>query len=209
MTSYETTHVKEIYDKIAHEFDNTRTYKWTWIDQFVSTLENDSIVCDIGCGNGRNMKYNNLQFIGVDNCKKFVDMCNIKGLNAIESDMTNIKLESESVDHILCIASFHHLYTKENRLKSLHEMKRILKGPSSKILLSVWSIVQPKKTRVVFDNYGDTMVSWKNTHDRYYYIFKLDELESLFKEAGLYIESHSYDCGNEIYVLHTENTILK
>jgi SAM-dependent methyltransferase len=200
MTCYEIDNVKNIYDIIAPEFNQTRGYYWQPISDFINELPNNSLIYDIGCGNGRNMTYNNHTFIGIDNCQKFVDICKNKGLNAICNNMTDIQLASDSTDFIICIASFHHLSNKENRLKSLLEMKRLIKS-GGKILLTIWSKTQPKKTRVTFDNYGDNIVYWKNIHPRYYYIFAMDEIKGLFNEAGLNIKSHEYDCGNEVFVL--------
>ena len=114
--------------------------------------------------------------------------------------MNNIPLSSQSTNYIICIATFHHLQSYKNRLNALLEMKRLLK-PGGKILLSVWSKVQPRKTRVIFNNYGDNIVLWKNIHKRYYYIFKIDEIIQLFKDAELILEEHTYDCGNEIFML--------
>ena len=82
-------------------------------------------------------------------------------------------------------------------------MKRLIKS-GCKILLSVWSINQPKKTRRIFNDYGDSTVLWDNygtIYERYYYIFKVDEIKKLFEEAGLELIKHEYDCGNEIFTL--------
>ena len=114
--------------------------------------------------------------------------------------MTNINLPSDSADVVMCIASFHHLSNEINRIQALLEMKRLIKKTGI-IIISVWSINQPKKTRVTFDKYGDNIVYWKNKHPRYYYIFELDELEILFKKVRLKIVNKFYDCGNEIYIL--------
>ena len=200
MTCYEIDNVKNIYDIIAPEFNQTRGYYWQPISDFINELPNNSLIYDIGCGNGRNMTYNNHTFIGVDNCHKFVDICKSKGLDAICNNMIDIQLPSYSADFIICIASFHHLDNTENRLKSLLEMKRLIK-PGGKILLTIWSKTQPKKTRVTFDKYGDNIVYWKNKHPRYYYIFSIDEIKELFKDVGLNINSHEYDCGNEVFIL--------
>jgi len=70
--------------------------------------------------------------------------------------------------------------------------------------MSIWSITQPSKTRRVFTQYGDTIVPWKNpsgTYERYYYIFEIDEICSLFKDAGFKMISHYWDTGNEIFEL--------
>lgn len=200
INNYEIDNVKKIYEIIADEFNKTRGYYWEPISNFMKTIDNNSLICDIGCGNGRNMSYEQHKFIGVDNCDKFINICNKKGLNAVYSDMTNINLPCNYFDHIICIASFHHLSTVKSRITSLLEMKRLLK-PNGKILLTVWSKNQPKKTRVTFDNYGDNIVLWKKKFPRYYYIFELHELKNLFNYTGFKIISHTYDCGNEVFIL--------
>ena len=149
------------------------------------------------------MNHENIKFIGVDNCENFVRICNQKGLDVINCNMTKVNLESEKVDGIICIAVFHHLSTPENRIEALQEMKRLVK-PGGKILLSVWSINQPQKTRRKFNNYGNNIVLWNSygkMFERYYYIFKIDEIKSLFRMVGLSLVTHEYSCGNEIFTL--------
>lgn len=200
----ETKYVKNIYNKISEHFNFTRSYKWNWIEEFIEKeyLKNiNKKVIDIGCGNGRNLLNH---FIGIDNSHKFIEMCMNKGYNAILSDMCSIPLTDDSYDGILSIASFHHLSNEERRIKALKEMKRLIKpNNKGKILLSVWSINQPKKTRRTF-KYGDNLVPWNKDgkiYERYYYIFKIEEIELLFKNVGLNILEHKWDCGNEIFIL--------
>ena len=202
----EEINVTNVYNKIAGEFSKIRATHWPWIDEFMENIPKYSKILDLGCGNGRNMTYENMLFTGYDSSSEFVEICKSRGLNAVEGDMCNLPFETNSFDHIICIASFHHLITKERREKALKEMVRILK-PGGKILLSVWSKTQPEKTKRKF-NYGNMLVPWnsridniKKCHFRYYYIFKLDELEELFQEAQLKIEKYIWDYGNEIYTL--------
>lgn len=205
LTEIEENNVKEVYEKIASHFSNTRVYKWTWVNEFLDNLKNNSLVYDIGCGNGRNMNHNknNLTFIGLDNCNNFIDICNNKKLNVVNANITNIPFKSNSADAIMCIAVLHHLSNPQNRLTSLLELKRVIK-PRGEILLSVWSINQPAKTRRTFNSYGNNIVLWNNSgkiYERYYYIFKIDELNHLFKQAGLIVKEHIYSCGNEVFKL--------
>ena len=205
LTYIEENNVKQIYEEIANHFDNTRTYKWPWINEFIDNLKGTPFICDIGCGNGRNMINNRkyINFIGIDNCIKFIDICKQKNLNVINANMINIPLKNNSVDAILCIAVLHHLSNTEHRLAALLEMKRIIKN-NGKILLSVWSKNQPTKTRRTFNSYGNNIVLWNNhgkIYERYYYIFKIDELKTLFTSAGLMVKDHKYSCGNEIFTL--------
>jgi len=192
--------VKDVYDKIAPHFDLTRAYQWKWVTDFTDQYSAAHTIIDIGCGNGRNMSKNT---IGVDNCEAFVEMCKSRGHRAIKADMTDIPLPDHCADAIISIASFHHLTTKERRLQSLKEMVRLLKPNTGKILLSVWSQDQPKKTRRTF-HYGANLVPWNKDgviYERYYYIFTMDELNELFQDANLSIIDHTWDCGNEVFTL--------
>tara|TARA_B100000989_G_scaffold257251_2_gene206723 strand:- start:269 stop:889 length:621 start_codon:yes stop_codon:yes gene_type:complete len=203
MDDIEETHVKNVYEKIAHHFSDTRVYKWSWVINFLDSLKKNSLVYDLGCGNGRNMNHGGLNFIGIDNCENFINICNEKKLKVINSNITSIPLSGNSADAIICIAVFHHLSCYENRLNSLIEMKRLVKN-GGKILLSVWSIIQPKKTRRTFNNYGNNIVLWDDKgkiYERFYYIFKLDEIRELIKKSGLIIIDYQYNCGNEIFTL--------
>ena len=171
---------------------------------FLDSLKSNSVVYDLGCGNGRNMNHGSLKFIGIDNCENFIKICIKKNLEVVNSNITKIPLQNTSADAIICIAVFHHLVNESNRLDALFEMKRLIKK-NGKILLSVWSINQPKKTRRSFNNYGNNIVLWNNNqgkiYERYYYIFKLDEIKQLFKKAGLNIINYEYNCGNDIFTL--------
>tara|TARA_B100000902_G_C27239465_1_gene879236 strand:+ start:443 stop:1066 length:624 start_codon:yes stop_codon:yes gene_type:complete len=204
MNTIEKTQVKDVYEEIAEHFNNTRSYKWSWVNNFLDSIKHDSLIYDIGCGNGRNMNHKDLSFIGIDNCENFTKICKEKKLNIINANIMSIPLKNNSCDGILCIAVFHHLSNYANRLNALLEIKRLIK-PNGKILLSVWSISQPAKTRRTFNNYGNNIVLWNNNngkiYERYYYIFKIDELKNLFKKSGLTLINHEYNCGNEIFTL--------
>lgn len=202
--SFETINVKETYEQIAYHFNKRRIFTWSWIDEFINNLPNNSFIYDIGCGNGRNMQFKQHTFIGIDNCNKFIDICKQKNMLVLLSNMTKINLPDNSADSIICIAVFHHLSTHDNRIKALNEMKRLIKPNTGKILLSVWSIYQPKKTRITFKKYGDVMVDWNKTHLRYYYIYQINEILNLFNEVGLTVLEHKYDTGNEIFVLQLQ-----
>ena len=199
----ETKYVTEVYNKIGSHFDKTRVNYWNWITDFINKLPKHSTILDNGCGNGRNMQYKDYTFEGIDSSDTFVTMCRQKGLSCKLADMCEIPFSGNSFDVIMSIASFHHLATPERRIKALQEMYRVLK-PNGNVILSVWSITQPPKTRRVFTHYGDTIVPWKNpsgTYERYYYIFEIDEICSLFKDVGFKMVSHYWDTGNEIFEL--------
>lgn len=199
--------VTQTYNKIATAFSNTRTKPWDWILEFLKSLPNESIVLDIGCGNGRNMtnilEGQNYQFKGVDSCQKFVDIAIKNGKDVVLGDMCQLPFEDNSFDAILSIASFHHLSTPKRREQGLKEMKRVLK-PCGKILMSVWAITQPEHSKNYGKfNYGNNIVPWKNKlgeikGGRYYYIFKIKELSDLILDEDLHITDWTWDYGNEV-----------
>ena len=55
--SIEEIHVKDVYNKISNEFNTTRYRPWTCVEEFLNQIPKQSIIGDIGCGNGKNMFY--------------------------------------------------------------------------------------------------------------------------------------------------------
>jgi SAM-dependent methyltransferase len=197
--------VKEVYEVIASQFDNKRYAQWDWIETFLDRFEPNSLVYDIGCGPGRNIRQG---MIGVDNCENFIKICKNKNKDVILSDMTDLHLESNSGVGMICIAAFHHLNNPSDRLKALMEFKRVLK-PGSHIMISVWSINQShagKGNRKLTFHYGDNIVPWNSNgviYNRYYYIFEINEIKELFEKAELKLVDHFWNHGNEIYILES------
>ena len=127
-----------------------------------------------------------------------VDICKIQGLNTIYGDVLHIPYEDETFDYTICIAVIHHLSTIEKRKKAIEEIMRVTKK-GGKALILVWALEQPENSRRKFTK-QDNMVPWKDKKgnlmgERYYYVFKKDELESLVK--GYFTISKSfYELGN-------------
>jgi ubiquinone/menaquinone biosynthesis C-methylase UbiE len=201
--------VQESYDKIAQYFSVTRVFTWNWTDNFIELLNNNSVILDIGSGNGRNTNYKNHAIYGIDISMEQLKMNKSNNCNDIHGNMINLPFKYNTFDAILSIASFHHLSTVNERHECLKEMKRVL-TKNGKILMSIWSINQPKKTKRKFNSYGDTIVNWNtNRKDetgkyiiipRYYYIFKLNEINELLKQY-FKIDKYYWDSGNEIFEL--------
>jgi len=195
--------VWNVYNKIAFAFSITRANKWDWITSFVTCLPKGCSILDIGCGNGRNMIHKGYNFKGIDASDEFVKICKEKDLDVVLADMCSIPYKSESFEHAISIASFHHLSTVPRRILALREVHRILK-PNGRVLMSIWSKEQPKESKRQFENYGDVFVPWKNrdeTYNRYYYIFRLDEIKDLFDKCNFKIIKHEWIYGNEIFIL--------
>lgn len=167
------------FDKIAEEFDVTRIYSWLETAKFIKSMKKNSTVLDLGCGNGRDIKTlleHQQKPIGLDSSKRMINISSKKypKVEFIHANMVKIPLKTNSIDYIICIASFHHLKSKKARISCLKEIKRILK-PNGKLFLTVW--IQKGKI-------GPHYITWQNKVKRYYYFFTEQELKDIFKETG-------------------------
>lgn len=191
------------YDIIAKYFSVTRVFTWKWTDVFINKLNNNSFILDVGSGNGRNCQYKNHIMVGIDLSIEQLKMNNYSN-NDVHGNMISLPFLNNTFDAIICIASFHHLSTIKEREDCLNEMKRIL-IKNGKILLSVWSINQPAKTKRKFNYYGNNLVNWTTPDKniivpRYYYIFEFNEIKNLLCKF-FNIEKYYWDSGNEIFEL--------
>lgn len=189
---------KEIWDKIAESFDSTRRKPWQKCIDFIDSLPRDAVVIDIGCGNGRHLipcakrcRY----AIGLDLSinllkivQKRIEEENIENVLLIKGDAANIPIKDKSVDAALYIATLHAIKGRKNRIKSLSEIRRILKEDGI-AMISVWTKWRneyKKKEAEV----GDKVVDWKKDGlnvKRFYHIYSKRELKKDIKDAGLEI----------------------
>ena len=193
--------IKTVYDNIAGDFSRTRYKVWNGVANYLDTIPSGSTVGDIGCGNGKNMMYrNDLNYMGMDISSEMVKICNDRGFNTIEGDITNIPFDTDSMDYTMSIAVVHHIEKRENRIKALSELLRITKH---NILVTVWSFNQPPDSKRKFAT-TDEMVSFKNrdgsTYYRYYHLYVDGELEQEILEAGGKIIKQDEEKGNYVIV---------
>lgn len=181
--SIEDKNVKDVYNHIAKEFDNTRYRPWSCVEEFLDNVPEQSVIGDIGCGNGKNMLYRSDCYnYGCDFSSELVKICLDKNLNVIEGDILNIPFEDNQFDYTICIAVIHHLSTEDKRKKAIDELKRVTKK-EGKILILVWAYEQESNSRRKFTK-QENFVDWKDKKGnllgkRYYYVFKKNELETL------------------------------
>ena len=173
--------IKEVYNKIAEYFDITRVRIWGSVKDFLNSLDENSYVLDIGCGNGKNMLYKtNLKFKGIDFSEEQVKICKHKNLDVVEASMESLPFNDTTFDHMICIASYHHLDNDKSRKEALNEMYRCLKE-NGKVLITVWAMEQFEGSTFKFTK-RDEMVSWQKNGDdniyyRYYHIYNKGDLE--------------------------------
>lgn len=135
----ELENVHNVYNQIGNHFSETRHSPWPNVEEFILSLHPGSILCDIGCGNGKYLKSNpQIYNIGCDRSESLLSVCREREFNVFLSDCLNLPFASNTVDACISIAVIHHLASKERRIKAIQEMTRIL-ATNGKALIYVWA----------------------------------------------------------------------
>tara|TARA_Y100000768_G_C23986947_1_gene689511 strand:- start:906 stop:1514 length:609 start_codon:yes stop_codon:yes gene_type:complete len=190
--------IKKTYDNISTHFNETRYNIWKCVKLFLDKVEKNTIIGDIGCGNGKNMLYRkDCNNIGCDLSNKLVNICIQKKLNVIQGNILNIPYKNDIFNYTLCIAVIHHLSNTSKRKQAINELIRVTKK-GGKILILVWAFEQEKSSRFNFTK-QDNYIDWKDKDKniigkRFYHVFKQNELEELI-DTSLKYESF-YEKGN-------------
>ncbi len=200
--------VEETWDTIAASFDTTRRKPWPQCLEFIRQLSKQSIIADIGCGNGRHLipaARHCQKAIGVDLSSQLLSIVDQKlnkeqvtNATLIHASATHLPFKAETVDALLYIAALHNIKGRDHRIQSLGEIKRVLK-PDGTALVSVWSRWQGKY-RAQFlkrwfiqqgsHEFGDIDIYWRQHGldiPRFYHLYSKREFEKDICQAGLQI----------------------
>ena len=154
-TEIEKKHVYEVYDKISAHFSQTRYKPWPQVSEFLNSLEKDSYVLDIGCGNGKYLSVNeNLKTFGTDRSGNLLSIAKEKNENSqfFIADSLKLPIRTESFDAAISIAVIHHFSNELLRIQALREIFRIVKK-GGLILVYVWAMEQKEKKFTEQDNF--------------------------------------------------------
>jgi len=156
-------------------------------------------VLDLGCGNGRYYELlKNTDYIGVDNSEKLIELAKKKypRANFQTANCLSLSFKDNVFDKIYSIAVFHHIPSKELRIKFLRECKRVLKK-DGQLVLTVWKLnnssllIKYTILKIIGKSkldFRDVLEPWGNKTERYYHLFSKRELTKLSKQAGFKIE---------------------
>jgi ubiquinone/menaquinone biosynthesis C-methylase UbiE len=156
---YEKKYVHNTYNQIADHFSETRYRPWPMVKKFLESLHSDSIMVEVGCGNGKNLSISPGTSIGCDICPELLAIAKEKNKNCevVLCDALNLTFQNNFADIVISIAVIHHFVTQERRLNAVKEMLRILK-PNGIMLIYVWANDEKQN--------GDCFVGWtKNSND--------------------------------------------
>ena len=131
---YEDNDYYEIFS-IAEDGENK-------VSNYLKNICKDKIVLDAGCGTGKFLNVleeGSQKYIGIDLSEKQLDKAKIKSKKAtsefICSNLSNINLESNKVDLIVCSWVLGTIIDLDERNKCISELKRLLKSNGTIILI--------------------------------------------------------------------------
>lgn len=209
--------VRTTYERIAEPFAASREEPWPEVLSFASSLPEPARIADVGCGNGRHARSlassghrvfavdfaRNLLLIGRRGSRGRVWGTHIAW---IQAEASLLPLRDGTMDAAICVAVLHHLPSREERVRALRELRRILTS-RGRLFVSVWALDQPRFRKAVDARrhlppgiQGDVEVPWTMPDGvvipRYYHLFQEGELEELIIESGLYGERFFRGPGN-------------
>lgn len=207
----EEKYVNSVYDTIAPHFNHTRFCPWPSVEKWVKSLDENTTILDIGCGNGRNLgiKQKTLN-VGTDFSFPLCKMSSQRGFPIFCASALDLPVREKSFDHVICIAVIHHFASEERRVQCMREIHRVLRTGGT-AYVTAWSTKQRKKEY----SEQDQIVPWhvrkdfdKNepSFNRYYHMFIEGEFNTLIKQVeGLEQVSESWETGNwEVTVKRTD-----
>ena len=108
--------------------------RYLWANRFAKGVTLD---IPVGIGSGGSLLTNADSIIGVDISEEAIKKGKFlySNIKFIHGDMTNIPLNDDSIDYIVCCEGYEHL-VRENQFKLINEMYRVLK-PAGKALMSM------------------------------------------------------------------------
>lgn len=206
------------YDAYASTFSQSRkNLHWGELDAIIEDIQISRYtdILDVGCGNGRFLEQMNMKtdkknewiiinYLGLDNSIGMITEArklhpeSVFAVCPMESLRECDKLRESKFDAIIFLASFHHLDSREERLKVLRDIQEYLTS-SSVIYMTNWNLREQTKYEKSHRWDGDYDIKI-GEFSRYYHGFTIDELTLLFEETGYTIlENKIFEWGRNIW----------
>ncbi len=201
-----TLEVKRVFEEVAESYGYLRRRLWAPVG---AVFRGPGVYLDCGCGPGQYSLYIAERFgvwvICLDIASRMLELAWKRAMRRgvdslvdfVEADMSMLPFRDNVFHGAFYVASIHHKPWWIGRLRVLRESWRVLKS-GSRLLVTVWSLLQPRFLRVVFEwiayrlrgiriELGDTLVPWHRRDKvllRYYHLFTLSELRRIVRLAG-------------------------
>lgn len=198
--------IKNSYESISEHFNLTRKKQLQpELIDFRKYFKDGQRVLDIGCGSGRMLrilKDFEIFYSGVDissnqiDYAKKEDLGKIKKSEFIASDILDMNFDNNSFDVVLCIATFHHIKTKKERMVLLQNIYKWL-APGGYLLMTNWNLFQKSYIKHIINlekhSWNDFLIPYKDSNgklltNRFYHSFTISELKKLFLKTDFSLE---------------------
>ncbi|MFC6826114.1 class I SAM-dependent methyltransferase [Halopelagius fulvigenes] len=197
---------RETYDRIAEHFASTREYPWPEVSSFLDDHAADSARgLDLGCGNGRHaeaMAEDVAAVVGFDASRGLLDQAAERAaergfdVELVRGDAAELPFRDDAFDIAVYVATLHHLRTREDRVRSLSELARVLR-PEGRAVVSAWSTEHDRFEETEgFDTTVDWTLPGGERVPRFYHIYAPDEFESDLGESDLRVREAFVSSGN-------------
>lgn len=203
--------VQDFYNQAGEYFSKTRQRSkeedanWAEVRCYLAKLKDGDRVLDLGCGNGRLLTgvKAKIDYLGVDFSKTLLEEARklhpreifIQG-DIAEEEVWD-KVGRRKFEAIFCIATLHHLPTREQQLFVLRKIKERLKKGGF-VYISVWNLWQKRYLKYHLDlktksqNWRWLYVPFMKKWRRFCFAFNRAYLAELMQEAGFKIERLFY-----------------
>lgn len=194
------------YDRIAEHFSKTREYAWPEVESFLSGRDAE-IALDVGCGNGRHtesLRSHARRVVGVDVSRGLLAEARRRARDRgydgrasfVHGDAAALPIIDDAVGLAVYVAAIHHLRSREERIRSLNELARVLR-PDGVGLVSAWSTAHDRFDRETgFDTTVDWTLPGGETVPRYYHIYAPEEFETDIAESDCALIDVEVSSGN-------------
>ncbi|XP_075982166.1 class I SAM-dependent methyltransferase fire dancer [Anticarsia gemmatalis] len=137
----ERAYVHDVYEQAGDDGDEGSRAPAPGVRAFLSELEPGSLVCDVGCGNGKYLSVNpSVYTVGGDRCTRLTAQArHHNNEQVVVCDNLCLPFRDESFDAVLSIAVVHHFATVERRAMALRELARVTRI-GGRLLLTVWAM---------------------------------------------------------------------
>ncbi len=191
------SNVQDFYEQHGAWFATTRG-KIIPEQPFVSSyIQAGMTVVDVGAGNGRFAKLlpPDVTYIGIEPSQTLRDSMTITGMSSASNiqpgSLPSLRLPDAISDVTVCLATLHHIPSKETRQASIKELIRITK-PDGIILATSWLRNPHNLTTTDIENAepGDIWMPWqglgeKDKGQRYVHFMQPGEWNDLWSDPEL------------------------